>query len=342
MRLKLFWLACAIIAIALLLSCRPGSGNKNRLLIYTPHGQDLLKDFIARYKQQYPDADVQFLDMGSREILERVRVERNRPQADLWWGASHMTFQTAAEENLLLEYHPTWADFAPETARDTRDRWYGTYETPQVIAYNSDAIKVGEAPYDWDEVLLPKWHDKILIRNPNPSDTMRVIFGAMIWRFYKDTGSTDQGFEWLRKLDANVHEYTADGTLLMQKLARREGLITLYNMPDVRLYKEQKNFPVGYTVPLSGTPVIIDGIALIRGGPNPAEAKRFYEFVTTLESLTYAAQRYYRIPVRTDLDRTQLPAWMNEPFTHMPLDWDLLRKDGNDWLRYWDTEIKKH
>src|SRR5512132_4284858 len=69
MRLKLFWLACAILAIALLLSCRPG-GNKNRLLIYTPHGQDLLKDFIARYKQQYPDADVQFLDMGSREILE--------------------------------------------------------------------------------------------------------------------------------------------------------------------------------------------------------------------------------------------------------------------------------
>src|SRR6185503_3374639 len=77
MRLKLFWLACAIISIALLISCRPGSGNKSRLLIYTPHGQDLLRDFVTRYKQQYPDADVQFLDMGSRQVLERVRVERN-------------------------------------------------------------------------------------------------------------------------------------------------------------------------------------------------------------------------------------------------------------------------
>jgi len=26
----------------------------------------------------------------------------------------------------------------------------------------------------------------------------------------------------------------------------------------------------------------------------------------------------------------------------MPLDWDLLRKNGSDWLRYWDTEIRKH
>jgi len=342
MRLKLFLLACAMIAIALLISCRPGSGNKTRLLIYTPHGQDLLKDFATRYKQQHPEVDVQFLDMGSREILERVRVEKSRPQADLWWGASHTTFQTAADENLLLEYHPTWADKVPATARDTSDRWYGTYETPQVIAYNNQLVTEADAPRDWDDVLDPKWHDKILIRNPNPSDTMRAIFGAMIWRFYKDTGSPDKGYEWLRKLDANVHEYTADGTLMMQKLARGEGTITLWDMPDVRLYKEQKNFPVGYRIPSSGTPVVIDGIAIVRGGPNTEEAKRFYEFVTTPDSLVYAAQKYYRIPVRTDLDRAQLPAWMNEPFKSMPLDWDLLRKNGNDWLRYWDTEIRKH
>src|SRR5258707_15649131 len=113
MRLKLFLLLFALIVTALVLSCRTGANNKKRLLVYTPHGQDLLKDFVARYKQQYPDADVQFLDMGSREVLERVRVERNRPQADLWWGASHTTFQTAADENLLLEFRPSWADKVP-------------------------------------------------------------------------------------------------------------------------------------------------------------------------------------------------------------------------------------
>ena len=329
-----------VLAISLVLfSCRPATTSR-RLLVYTPHGQDLLRDFVNRYKEKYPDADVQFLDMGSREILERVRVERNRPQADLWWGASHTTFQTAAEENLLAEFRPSWADKVPETSRDPQGRWFGTYETPQVIAYNSDAVPAADAPRDWDDVLDPKWHDKILIRNPNPSDTMRAIFGAMIWRFQKDTGSPEKGFEWLRKLDANVHEYTADGTLMMQKLARREGLITLWDMPDVRLYKEQKNFPVAYNLPASGTPVITDGIAIIRGGPNEEEARRFYEFVTTPESLTYAAHKYYRIPVRTDLDRSQLPAWMNEHFTRMPLDWELLRKQGADWLRYWDTEIR--
>jgi len=330
-----------LFALALILSpaCR-GANPQHKLLIYTPHGQDMLRDFVARYKQVHPEVDVQFLDMGSREVLERLRAERNRPQADLWWGAAHTTFQTAADENLLQPYRPSWADKVPDFARDAQDRWYGTYETPEVIVYNSAAVRAEDAPKDWDDVLDPKWKDKILIRNPNPSDSMRAIFGGMIWRYYQDTNSPDKGYDWLKKLDANVHEYTADGTLLMQKLARQEGVVSLWDLPDVRLYQEQKKLPVAYNIPTSGTPVVIDAIALVRGAPNEAETKRFYEFVTTPESLIHSARNYYRLPVRKDIDRTQLPEWMNAPFTRMPLDWELLRKQGNEWLRYWDTEIR--
>jgi iron(III) transport system substrate-binding protein len=341
MRIKICLLTVAICVSALLVSCRrSGNPTGHKLLIYTPHGQDLLKDFVGRYEAVHPEVKIEFLDMGSREILERVRAERNRPQADLWWGAAHTTFQTAADENLLASYRPTWADKVAAGSHDPHDLWYGTYQTPEVIVYNRDAVKPEEAPKDWDDVLDPKWRDKILIRNPNPSDSMRAIFGAMIWRFYKDSGKPDQGYDWLRRLDANVHEYTADGTLLMQKLVRREGLLSLWNLPDVRIYKEQKGFPIDYVFPASGTPVITDGIAVIKGTPNEEEARKFYEFVTTPESLVLAATRYYRIPVRTDIDRRQLPDWMNERVNEMPLDWELLRKQSGDWLRYWDTEIR--
>src|SRR5437899_10711410 len=114
--MKMFNIIRAIIfcTMAFLLFALACSGTRNRsqnkVLIYTPHGQDMLRDFVARYKQAHPEVDCQFLDMGSQEILERLRAERNRPQADLWWGASHTTFQTAAEENLLAPYRPSWAD----------------------------------------------------------------------------------------------------------------------------------------------------------------------------------------------------------------------------------------
>src|SRR5215212_2687540 len=169
-----FLIALLLLSFLILpLACRSANTPERKsLLIYTPHGQDLLRDFVARYKEKYPDVEVQFLDMGSRDVLERLRAERNRPQADLWWGAAHTTFQTAADENLLAVYRPTWADKVPAEAHDPQDRWYGTYETPEVIVYNSELVKAEDAPHDWDDVLDPKWHDKVLIRNPNPSDSM--------------------------------------------------------------------------------------------------------------------------------------------------------------------------
>ncbi len=248
-----------------------------------------------------------------------------------------MTFDDAAEENLLAAYKPSWADQVSADSHNQNDFWYGTYETPEVIVYNSKILNEQTAPQDWDEVLDEKFRGKVLIRNPIPSDTMRVIFGAMILR----QSDQETGFEWLRKLDANTKTYSADPTLLMQSLAREEGLVTLFSMPDAYTFREQKNLPVNYILPKSGTPVVVDGIAVVKGAPNEAEARKFYEFVTTEASLIHAANKFYRLPVpRRNLDKTKLPAWMQTDFKRMPLDWNALRKNGAEWMRFWDTEIR--
>jgi len=134
------------------------------------------------YKERYTGVDVQFLDMGSREILERVRVERNRPQADLWWGAAHTTFQTAAEENLLTPFRSSWPTACPPLLATEKTSGTAPMRPLKSSSYNSEAVRAEDAPHDWDDVLDSKWRDKVLIRNPNPSDTMRVIFGGNDWK----------------------------------------------------------------------------------------------------------------------------------------------------------------
>ena len=48
MRVKIYLLIGAVCVSALLFSCnRRGGQPARKLLIYTPHGQDLLKDFIG-------------------------------------------------------------------------------------------------------------------------------------------------------------------------------------------------------------------------------------------------------------------------------------------------------
>jgi iron(III) transport system substrate-binding protein len=330
-----------IAAVVVLVGC--GGDGRTVLTVYSPHGKDMLEYYEQGFERAHPTVDVQWVDMGSQEVLDRLRAESANPQADVWFGAPAETFSKAAKERLLAPYRPTSAGAVPSDARDARDLWYGTYYTPEVIAYNTEAVSPADAPKDWEDVLDPKWRGRVLIRDPVASGSMRAIFGAIIARSVAQTGSPEAGYEWLRRLDANTKEYTLNPTLLYQKLGRQEGIISLYNMPDIATLRERFNIPVTYVIPASGTPLLVDAIAIVNGTKRPQVARQYYEFVTTRESLLEAARRFRRIPARTDIPTDSLPDWIRDALTKikpMPGDQRMIADSLDAWMTYWDTRIR--
>ena len=267
--------AATVAVLAAAAGCQRGP-QRTVLTVYSPHGNDLLSYYEKEFEADHPTVDVQSVDMGSQDIIDRLRSEKANPQADVWFGATEEIFERAAREGLLAPYRPTWAGAVPSDARDPNDLWYGTYLTPEVIGYNSQAVPDSLAPKDWDDVLDPKWKGKVLIRDPIASGSMRAIFGAMILRSIRDTGSPEQGYQWLRRLDAQTKEYTLNPTILYQKLGRQEGLITLFDMPDLAMLRDRYHIPVKYTIPTSGTPLLVDAIAVVNGSTPPALTHAYY------------------------------------------------------------------
>lgn len=331
----------ALIGLAALLGC--SSDKRTVLTVYSPHGKDLLGYFEQEFEKGHPEIDVQWVDMGSQEVLERVRAEKANPQADIWFGAPAEAFDRATKENLLEPYKPSWAAAIDAEGKEAGDHWYGTYLTPEVIGYNSEAVSAADAPKDWDDVIEPRWKGKVLIRDPIASGTMRAIFGAIMARSVAQTGKPDAGYEWLRKLDVNTREYVLNPTLLYQKLGRQEGVVTLWDMPDIATLKQRLRIPVEYVIPTSGTPLLVDGIALVRGGKHHDAARLYYEYVTTPEAMIAAADKFLRIPARKDIPVAQLPAWIREALAKikpMPVDRQVMAAHLDEWMKYWDANIR--
>ncbi|HEX6814730.1 MAG TPA: extracellular solute-binding protein [Gemmatimonadaceae bacterium] len=341
-RRRVAQLVSAVLASLVVAACQRGP-HRTVLTVYSPHGNDLLSFYEKEFEAAHPDIDVQSVDMGSQDIIDRLRSEKANPQADIWFGAPEEIFTRAGREGLLAPYHPTWANAVPADSHDPNDLWYGTYLTPEVIGYNSQAVSDSAAPKDWDDVLDPKWKGKVLIRDPIASGSMRAIFGAIILRSIRDTGSPNQGYAWLKRLDAQTKEYTLNPTILYQKLGRQEGLITLFDMPDLAMLRDRYHIPVKYTIPASGTPLLVDAIALVKGAKHPAIARQYYEFVTSQRALLDAAERFYRIPVRTDIPADSLPPWIRaarDQIKPMPLDRAMLEQHLDEWMQYWDSHIR--
>ncbi|WP_260470013.1 extracellular solute-binding protein [Bhargavaea beijingensis] len=313
---------------------------EEKVVIYSPHGSDILGDFKQRFEEEY-GIKMEFLDMGSQEILDRIRSEKNNTQADVWWGAPQVNFDQAKDEGLLAEYKPSYADALDDMYYDEDWMWTGTSMTPEVIMYNNKEISEEEAPKDWDDLIDPKWQDELIIRYPLASGTMRTIYSAMIYRTYKDTEDTKEGYEWLEKLDNNTKEYSANPELMYNQLAKGVGSLTVWNMPDAVMLAEEKGYPFGYVLPASGTPVLTEGIAIVKDAPHLKAAEAFYEFVNTPEAAKLLAEKYYRIPTRDDV--TDLPEWITEAeddIKPMDIDWALFQEKSDEWMDHWDNQIK--
>lgn len=328
-----------LLATCGLMAC---SEARTVLTVYSPHGEGQLVLFEERFEAAHPGVDVQWVDMGSQEALDRIRSERANPQGDVWYGGPALFFSRAAGEGLLEPYRPDWAEKVIPEARGAGDLYYGVYLTPAVIAYNSEAVPRDEVPRDWDDILDSRWSQQVLIRDPIASGTMRTIFGMIMYRGIEATGDTAAGYDWLRRLDAQTKEYVLNPAILYQKLARQEGAITLWNLPDV-LRAKDKGFPLDYVLPASGTPILVDGIAVIKGAKQPELAAEFVDYVGSVEGQLVAARLAFRNLTRTDIPADSLPAWLvevNSQLKPMDLDWALLEERGREWIRYWDNYIR--
>jgi iron(III) transport system substrate-binding protein len=312
------------------------------LVIYSPHGRDLLTLFERRFEAAHPDVDVRWLDMGSQEVYDRISSERANPQADVWFGGPSLIFALAARDSLLDCHRPGWADAIAPRGRGAGDCYFATYETPAVFLYPESLLTHAEAPQDWDDLLAPRWKGKIIIRDPVASGTMRAVWGFLVSRSLGTTGDTAAGWSYLRRLDGQTKEYLQNPALVSEKIARQEGIVTVWDLPDV-LISRRRGMPIGYVFPRSGTVAIEDGIAVVRGSKRVDVARAFVEFAGTSEMQLAAARDVYRLPARLDLPADSLPDWVRDVRRQMvvaDVDWTLLAERGPEWMRWWDQHVR--
>ncbi len=171
---------------------------------------------------------------------------------------------------------------------------------------------------------------------------MRTLFGSILARSLAETGSEERGWQWLRRLDVQTKEYTSTPALLMEKLNRREGLVTVWELTDM-LWQKKRGAPLGYAFPSSGTPVIDDSIGLVTGSRHPEEAKAFIEWVGSPEAQKLAAEQAFRLPARTDLPPADLPEWARDVLARLvpaKVDWNLMAAKSKEWMATWDRTVR--
>lgn len=308
--------------------------------IYTARDKKLAESVVADFEKKYPEwaGKATILTLGAQEALERVRAEKANPQGDIWWGGTRQQLSRGAADGVLAAAPKAVVDAVPADFRDKDGLWIGEMKLAELFMINTQMMPLESAPKDWDDLVAADMKDKLAIRDVEASGTMRSIYCSMIDRFYAQGNSPEPGYEWLKKLDANTKVYAANPTDLYQRISRQEAPMSLWNLQDIMLQKNG-DFPMlAPKVPASGAPMLVDGLAKIKGGPGGAGADTFITYLMSEEVQGKLAEEKYQIPT---IKLAKEPAWLAElKLTELKVDWDRIATNETDWIKYWAANIK--
>ena len=309
---------------------------EKKVVIYSTHGESML-ELVADAFEKETGVAVDFINLKG-ELADRVRAEKANPQSDVMYGAPSSVFLELKAEDLFAPFTPTWASDINPLFKDAEGYWIGTIQTPVLMFYNSDMISMEKAPKDWSDLADPKYKNMLVSRNAL-SSSARATYASLLQQ-YEKKNDLEGGWQFLKAMDANMKRYYGSGSLQFQAVGRNEAAISFAVLNSIIDNKINNKMPLEPINAQSGSPVITDGIALIKGAKHPNAGKAFVEFAGSPKIQALLAQKFNRLPTHPAAI-AHAPKWMSEiQFKVMDVDWGALPGKQSEWMQKWDAQIK--
>lgn len=308
---------------------------ENKVVVYSTHPESLL-EIVADAFTEKTGVEVEFINLKG-ELADRVRAEKENPQADVMYGGASSLFIELSDEGLFQSVETSWMDELDPSFKDPENRWFGTIKTPVMMFYNKEMMKPEEAPKDWRDLADPAYEGKIVSRD-TMSSSIRATIASLVYSYEKE-GNLDGAWDFLSSMDKNMKNYYNSGTMQFQAVGKKEAPLSFAVLSAIIENQTGNNMPIEIIDAKSGSIVITDGVAAIKNSPHPNAAKAFVEFAGSYDVGVLLAEKENRIPTLPSA-LNDCPQWMAEEYKMMDVDWKVISDKQNEWIQKFDTEIR--
>ncbi|HOR26933.1 MAG TPA: extracellular solute-binding protein [Candidatus Sumerlaeota bacterium] len=277
------------------------TAEATRLVIVSPHNEFIRQEFERGFQRWYaerrggaPAVEFEWQDRGG--TYQMVEAIAGAYQAlddkddgmgvDLVWGGGIEAMEqlkaagattAAALPQPVLDSLP--AEIAGVRLYDPDGHWYGAVLSSFGIIYNKEVLRTlgVAAPATWSDLSNPALFGHIVLADPSKSGSARVAFEVILQKH-----GWAEGWALLMEIAGNTREFTDSASNVPSEVAQGSAAagmsIDFYAFSQIESTGAEM---LGYVSPVNATALTPDPICMLRGGPNPAAAEAFMEFVLT-------------------------------------------------------------
>lgn len=216
----------------------------------------------------------------STGLLNRLIAEKARPQADVFWSGDPVRAAILKSKGVTMPYKSPAAEGLPAAYSDPDGHWTGFSARARLIIYNKSLVPQDQRPRSVRDLADARFKGKTCLANPlfgTTSMHAAALFQAM---------GDDDAKKFFQSLADNGVKILSSNGEVRRRVAAGEFAFGLTDTDDAHVAMLEGK-PVDVVYPDAagiGTLVVPNAVVLIADGPNPAEGKKFIDYVLRPET----------------------------------------------------------
>ncbi len=279
-----------ILAIALVLmlalGLTPVYAAGGELQLYSTMTEADLDALITCFNAKYPDIEVIQTNGSAGELTARIAGEAENPQGDLVWGGMADSDGMAYAD--IFEAWVSEYDAQNIPGYTTPNGLYSMDHLSTVVFVVNEELEaqLGLKIESYEDLLDPKLKGMIATADPNSSSSAWNNLSNIMAVYGTDS---DAAWAYIEKLMPNLVVLGSSSGVFKNTQAGEYVVGLTYEDGAVGLIRDgATNIRLQY--PSNGTSASAFGCALIKGGPNPENAKLMIDFICSAEGQTALAE----------------------------------------------------
>ncbi|MCC6718051.1 MAG: ABC transporter substrate-binding protein [Acetobacteraceae bacterium] len=332
--------AATLLAAAVLLTAAALPARAD-VVVYCSADEKICRGLVTLFTKE-TGIKAEMTRQSSGETYARVRAEKENPRGDVWWAGTGDPHLQAAEEGLTEEYHspllPKLRDWAVKQAERAKFRTVGVYMGALGFGYNREELARRKlaAPKCWADLIKPEFKGEVQMADPNSSGTAYTMLATLVQLW-----GEEKAFDYLKKLNVNINEYTKSGSAPVMAAGQGETMIGVAFQHDVVMVALTGK-PLVTVSPCEGTGYEVGSMSLIKGGRNPVDARKFYDWALGVSAQSIMPKfASYQVPSNAAVP---VPKEAPDLSTIKLIDYDFAKygsaAERRRLLARWTTEVK--
>jgi ABC-type Fe3+ transport system substrate-binding protein len=274
------------------------------VVIVTSFPKELFETYKKAFEAKNPGITVVINSKQTNAGVTYLRETKAKPEADIFWVSAPDAFQTLEADDLLDKYTPpkeVMAKIPPKIGafpiHDPDGQYFGFAISGYGLMWNKNYLRAHKlpAPREWTDLANPRYFNHLVISAPSRSGTTHLTVETILQAY-----GWDKGWGLLLNAGANM------GSITERSFGVPEAVISgQYGIGVVidffGLSAIASGQPVEFAYP-SLTAVVPASVGIVKGGPNPQEARAFVNYLLSeAGQMVLFSPEIARLPVIPEL-----------------------------------------